>query len=63
MNIKSPCYLCEDRKVGCHGKCEAYLKFKAKRDEINRKRYEQSDFQTYEINAIIKRRKRSRNMK
>lgn len=27
--MKSPCYKCEERHIGCHGKCEKYAAFKA----------------------------------
>lgn len=23
----SPCYKCKDREIGCHGKCEKYIRF------------------------------------
>lgn len=36
------CYHCKDRKVGCHGKCELYLKEKAENDEIRKKTYEEN---------------------
>ena len=29
------CKGCPDREVGCHSKCEAYLKYRAKQDLIN----------------------------
>ena len=34
----NPCYLCEDRYPGCHGKCEEYLEFQHKRVEQLRER-------------------------
>lgn len=27
--MTAPCYKCPDREVGCHGKCEKYLAFRA----------------------------------
>ena len=39
-NIKVPCYNCPDRAVGCHGKCESYLAYKAKANEVRDKRIE-----------------------
>lgn len=30
-----PCYHCNERHVGCHGKCERYASFVSKRQEIN----------------------------
>lgn len=29
----SPCKGCEDRYVGCHGKCDAYIAFKSIREK------------------------------
>jgi len=29
-----PCYKCEDREVGCHGKCEKYISFRNEMEEI-----------------------------
>lgn len=36
-SIQSPCLNCSDRKVGCHSKCDKYLKFVKEKDEVNRK--------------------------
>ena len=30
---KNSCYKCENRQVGCHGSCESYLAWRAKRME------------------------------
>lgn len=42
--VVNPCYKdgkgCPDRKVGCHGSCEAYQEFWDKRREANKKRVE-----------------------
>lgn len=35
MISSSCCKDCPDREVGCHSKCEAYLKYRAKQDLIN----------------------------
>lgn len=37
-NIKSPCMDCQDRQVGCHGKCQAYLDYDSKNKQINIKK-------------------------
>lgn len=29
------CKDCRDREIGCHSKCEAYLKYRAKQDLLN----------------------------
>lgn len=34
---KAPCYECEKRTLGCHGKCEDYLAFSATRRAYNDK--------------------------
>lgn len=33
----APCKDCHDRTVGCHGKCEKYLAYRAELDAINKK--------------------------
>lgn len=35
--VDSPCLDCNKREIGCHGKCQEYMDFKAKRSEENRK--------------------------
>lgn len=35
--LKSPCYKCEDRKIGCHGFCEKYKEYRKKYDDLNEK--------------------------
>jgi len=35
MNLK-PCYLCEDRKPGCHGVCEKYQVVKRHNEAKNK---------------------------
>lgn len=27
MNVECPCYQCDEREVGCHGKCDAYKEY------------------------------------
>lgn len=33
VNVKSGCYGCTDRTIGCHSSCEKYLKY---REEIQK---------------------------
>lgn len=40
MIIKSDCYKCEDRKVGCHAHCTKYKKYREALDVINNRRRE-----------------------
>ncbi len=40
MTIKSNCYRCNKREVGCHATCESYKEFRKELDVINnRKQY------------------------
>lgn len=32
--MRAPCMDCQNRHPGCHGQCEAYKAFRAKRDAI-----------------------------
>lgn len=40
----SPCFKCTERAVGCHGTCETYRTWSAKRDEAKmaRRKYEEA---------------------
>lgn len=40
MNMKKTCKDCTERKVGCHGTCEYYIKRSKKAEEQRKKRYE-----------------------
>lgn len=35
--LKSPCHKCEDRVVGCHGRCPKYKKYREEYDKLNDK--------------------------
>ena len=37
-NIKAPCFNCQNRQVGCHGNCQAYLDYDKKNKQINIKK-------------------------
>lgn len=37
-NIPSPCKNCDNRYVGCHGKCEGYVEFRSALNEVTSKR-------------------------
>lgn len=39
-NIHAPCLNCQDRQIGCHGKCQNFIEFQAKNDVVKRKRLE-----------------------
>lgn len=38
MSMKSPCYGCLNRKVGCHASCDPYLEFHNKNKEESKRR-------------------------
>ena len=40
--VKSPCYKCEDREVGCHGKCEKYQEYAGITEEHRATRNEEA---------------------
>ena len=40
MKRNPPCYQCEERQLGCHGKCERYGEFHAKRRKLSEDRLE-----------------------
>lgn len=35
VNHNIPCYECKNRELGCHDRCEAYLKYRAEKDRTN----------------------------
>lgn len=41
--MTSPCKNCQNRELGCHAKCEAYIKFRQKRDVYIEKRWEERE--------------------
>lgn len=38
-----PCHNCELRHVGCHSDCEVYKGWRAERDELNEKIYQEKE--------------------
>lgn len=62
-----PCKGCDDRHVGCHSKCELYLKWNeehlAKKKEINLKRGEEIDFWRAKRDIIERTKKNGRKHK
>ena len=36
--MKCPCKGCDHRKLGCHGFCDGYQKWRDWKEEVNRKR-------------------------
>ncbi len=39
--MKAPCKNCENRRVGCHGKCTTYSLYKDKVDRVRAKKIEE----------------------
>lgn len=37
-NIKAPCKDCQNRQLGCHGSCQAYLDYDSRNKQINVKK-------------------------
>lgn len=56
----SPCKGCEDRYVGCHGKCEAYIAFKRTREKENITVHKKKRTNAYTFVAIERMKKRNR---
>ena len=38
--IKSPCFNCHNRTMSCHSKCEPYIDYRARIDDLNNKKAE-----------------------
>lgn len=47
----SPCLNCARRELGCHGKCQDYAEFKAKREEIRQAHHKEWEVDDYELKA------------
>lgn len=45
--MKSPCYKCPHRHIGCHAICDKYKEFEASREEIRKARWNGSKFVEY----------------
>ena len=58
INEINVCYDCWDRYIGCHGKCEKYIKEKEERDrqklDIQKKKVEQSKITSTKIDGIYR---------
>jgi hypothetical protein len=40
VHFEAPCLNCQDRHIGCHGKCEKYLKYAAKERKAKYLKYQ-----------------------
>lgn len=61
------CWNCQDRKVGCHARCEKYLQYAKEREQINEARQAEHNKDFMEIqrhrefkDIMIAKRKRGR---
>lgn len=48
-SIKSPCFGCKNRTIGCHSNCEKYIKFSKILDDIRKKKKLQSISDGYDM--------------
>lgn len=52
--VKSPCYECRTRQIGCHGSCQAYTSFRAKKDAAIQQRNAENDVTGFLIDQVEK---------
>ena len=50
LNGKTPCFECNDRRIGCHSICKRYLEYKDRIREITKSR----EIERYVKNAIMR---------
>jgi hypothetical protein len=50
----SPCWNCTNRKLGCQMKCEKYITFKVKQEEIKKRRQEVNMVEGYFRKSIYR---------
>jgi hypothetical protein len=48
--MKTPCYECSERKLGCHSTCDRYNAFRKRQDEKNNKLRDKCIAREYELN-------------
>ena len=52
--ILPPCKDCENREIGCHSRCDAYIKYKLKLNDAKKDIIEFQDYETYKNGKITK---------
>ncbi len=52
--ISAPCKDCENRKIGCHSRCAAYIKYKSELNDSKKDIIERQDYETYKNGKITK---------
>ena len=54
-NTKSPCYGCtKDRKIGCHGTCKRYAKWRLALDQRNHERHLEQEANSARREGVIR---------
>ncbi|MCR4886288.1 MAG: hypothetical protein K5919_05170 [Clostridiales bacterium] len=59
----APCKGCEDRRLGCHGKCEKYRAWRAGMDQAARRRQLEHAADDANIQGVMRSKKYHWNMK
>jgi len=52
--MRAPCWGCQDREPGCHGRCEKYREYAEKNREARKRRLENAEA----VNSVIQSQKR-----
>ena len=52
--MAGPCKNCTNRKLGCHGSCEAYISFKKEKEEEKKERQNESLYFDTKRRILIK---------
>ena len=52
--ILAPCKDCENREIGCHSRCVAYIKYKSELNDAKKDIIECRDYETYKNDKITK---------
>ena len=62
--MNNPCHKCENRKIGCHADCEAYMEYKqtraARKKKIDKEKSAERDIRAFEVESRERRRKKGR---
>lgn len=59
--ITNCCYKCEDRKQGCHSKCESYAEYVKQNEQLKANRRKNHEYYEYQANSIAKHQRDKRN--
>ena len=50
--MRSPCYKCPDREIGCHGRCEKYIAFADWSESQRKERKTALDATAFQVDAV-----------